>query len=77
MRAPEVILEFHAGEGLTEAAAERFRADWNALPSLPAVQSGRIHLIHEAHALTPGPRIAEITRKLARLIHPGLDLPEP
>ncbi len=76
MREPEVIIEFHAGENLTDEEAARYKADWNELPSLPAVQNDRVHLVHEPHSLTPGPRVAEITRLLAGLIHPDLDLPE-
>lgn len=70
MRAPEVIFEFHAGETLTAQAHAAFIRDWDALPSLPAVKDGRIYLITESHAMRPGPRIVEIARMLAHLLHP-------
>ena len=73
MRAPEVILEFHPGENLTDAQQEQFRADWQALPSLPAVGQGRIHLILEDYVLIPGPRFALTARHLARLLHPDAE----
>lgn len=73
-RAPEVILEFHCGEALDETAQAAYRADWQALSGLPAVQQGRIHLVLEAHGLRPGPRIVEIAQLLAMALHPGLDI---
>jgi len=70
IKAPEVILEFHAGEKMDEAEKRRFIEDWSRLPSLPAVQHGRVYLITEPHAARPGPRIGEIARLLAGLLHP-------
>ena len=69
-RAPEVIIEFHAGEKLSEEDQQRFREDWQTFASLPAVQQNRIYLVMESHALRPGPRVAEIARILARCLHP-------
>jgi iron complex transport system substrate-binding protein len=70
VKAPDAILEFHAGEKLDESEQARYKADWRQLPSLPAVQSGRIFLILESHATRPGPRVAEIALEIARLLHP-------
>lgn len=70
VRMPEVVLEFHAGEDLAPEERAAFITDWAALTPLPAVQNGRIHLITESHALRPGPRIAEVVRLIARLLHP-------
>lgn len=70
MRAPEVILEFHAGEELSQDEIRRYQDDWRQLASLPAVQNGRIHLIFESHALRPGPRMPEIARLIAAILHP-------
>ena len=72
LKAPEVILEFHAGEKLDDAGRQRFVDDWRQLPSLPAVQNGRVYVITEPHAVRPGPRIGEIARLLAGLLHPGI-----
>ncbi|MFP4171702.1 MAG: ABC transporter substrate-binding protein [Candidatus Hydrogenedentota bacterium] len=76
MREPEAILEFQPGADLDEQEVERLKADWDAMPSLPAVQNGRIHVIQEEFALTPGPRVAELARLLAEILHPDVDLPE-
>ena len=69
-RAPEVIVEFHCGEGLTEKQRAAYRRDWEALPTLPAVRGKRIHFVTASHGLRPGPRIVEIARALAFKLHP-------
>jgi len=76
LKAPEVIIEFHAGENLDDAERAKFVADWQQLPSLPAVKNGRVYLITESHALRPGPRVAEIAGIIARKLHPEVDIPE-
>ena len=77
MRGPEAIIEFHAGEDLTETEAAQYVADWGDLPTLPAVQAGRIHLITPSFSLRPGPRVALIARLLASELHPDVGLSEP
>jgi iron complex transport system substrate-binding protein len=76
MRAPDAIVEFHPGEALTPEAEAAFRADWAALPSLPAVRAGRILILTEPHAMRPGPRILDIAARIARFLHPDAELPE-
>jgi iron complex transport system substrate-binding protein len=77
LRGPDVIIEFHAGETLTQEEQQSFVEDWQQLPSLPAVMNGRIYLVTESYAMRPGPRVPIVTRKLASFIHPEADLPEP
>lgn len=74
MRAPEAVIEFHAGEAMSEEVRAQYAADWQQLPSLPAVQNGEIHIITESHALRPGPRVPEIAAGIACLLYPGLDI---
>lgn len=69
MAAPDTILEFHCGESLSENQRNAYYQDWHALPTLPAVQMQHIHLILEPHGLRPGPRVVEIARLIARLLH--------
>ncbi len=76
VRAPEAIIEFHAGEQLSSADEVSFLRDWNALPALPAVQEGRILLVTAPHALRPGPRIVGIARRIAAFLHPTAELPQ-
>jgi len=62
-RAPDVILDaVHA----PDAAAAR--ADWSVLASVPAVKSGRVHVLADAVFVSPGPRLGEALRRLAPLI---------
>lgn len=75
VRAPEVVLEFHAGEDLSDEDARQYVADWSRLRSLPAVRDGRVHVITESHAMRPGPRVAQVARLLASLLHPEAALP--
>jgi iron complex transport system substrate-binding protein len=75
LKAPDVIIEFHSGEVLSEAEENAFISDWDVLPTVPAVKNGRVHLIFASHGLRPGPRVMEIARIMAGHLHPGLELP--
>jgi iron complex transport system substrate-binding protein len=77
IKAPEAIVEFHAGEELSEEEQARYVADWNQLPSIPAVKQGRILILTESHALRPGPRLPEIARRIAAFLHPPAEAPAP
>ena len=76
LRAPDVVLEFHAGEDLTETERALYAEDWEALSTLPAVRDGRVYLFHDSFGLRPGPRIGLTARRIAKLLHPGLE-PDP
>ena len=69
-RAPAVIIEFHSGRSLTDRQRISYRSDWNNLPTIPAVQQGRIFMIMDSHGTRPGPRIVEIARQVAKHLHP-------
>jgi len=75
LRAPEVILEFRCGEPMTESRMDAYFRDWQALPMLPAVRTGRIFFITESHGMRPGPRVAEVGWIIARLLHSDIQLP--
>jgi iron complex transport system substrate-binding protein len=68
-RAPEVIIEAYSSEGWPPDRVARERAVWRALPSLPAVRNGRIHILADDRLSIPGPRVAEGVRLLADLLH--------
>jgi len=73
-RRPEVIIELRYGEGdakRTSEIARQMRA-WSALGSVPAVRNGRVHVLVGDEFVTPGPRVVEAIRALARTIHPEL-----
>ena len=69
-RAPEVIIEVRAGNTLEPTDIGRELAVWNLLPSLPAVQTGRVYFLQGTDLVVPGPRIAMATERLARTLHP-------
>ena len=69
MRAPDVIMEVH-GDALTATLRDVILRDWQAMPSLPAVQEGRIVFLTGDYAMIPGPRIVETVERMARLLHP-------
>ena len=48
---------------------------WNALASVPAVKTGRVHLLVGDAFVVPGPRIAVAADRFARALHPGCVLP--
>lgn len=75
MDAPEVIIEFHAGEKLSEAEQAAYVADWAQLPSIPAVKEGRIVLVLESYALRPGPRVGEVARIVAAKLNDNVKQP--
>lgn len=67
-RRPDVIVEVRA-----ESATGRDRKElavWRNLPAVPAVRNGRVHLITDARAVVPGPRVAAGTALLAGVLHP-------
>ncbi|MCP4603238.1 MAG: ABC transporter substrate-binding protein [Proteobacteria bacterium] len=71
VRAPQVVLEFKPGADVLSEEIAGLKKDWNVLPGLPAVQNGRIHVIHHDDALMPGPRIGEVARAVAKALHPS------
>lgn len=68
-RRPDVILELR-GDPIPQEQQTRERRSWNVLSSVPAVRTGRVHLIADARVVVPGPRVAEGTALLARALHP-------
>jgi iron complex transport system substrate-binding protein len=69
-RQPDVILDLHAGEELSDEARRLLLADWQAMASLPAVRSGRVYVLTDDSLLIPGPRVPAVARRLAEVLHP-------
>jgi iron complex transport system substrate-binding protein len=67
---PDVILELHYGEALSRADLARDRASWNELGSVPAVRNHRVYILVGDELVSPGPRIADATERIARALHP-------
>jgi iron complex transport system substrate-binding protein len=66
---PQVIVELRAGE-MSEATRRKEIAVWGALSSVPAVRTGRVSLVNDQRTVVPGPRVAEGTEVIARVLHP-------
>ncbi|HUS04699.1 MAG TPA: helical backbone metal receptor [Bryobacteraceae bacterium] len=72
-RNPEVILDMgdmSETSGVTEQHKRSVVALWGQYAPLRAVQSGRVHAIASDIFVVPGPRVVELARQLARLLHP-------
>ena len=70
VRAPQVIIELHPGETPPSTVVQKERAVWSLLPSVPAVRTGRVHLLYGGYLLAAGPRLARAAESLARVLHP-------
>jgi cobalamin transport system substrate-binding protein len=70
-RAPEVIIEVKTSEGWSPERIASELSVWKALSALPAVRTGRVHILTDDRLSIPGPRVAEAIRLLARVLHPS------
>ncbi|RMF83503.1 MAG: hypothetical protein D6739_07100, partial [Nitrospirae bacterium] len=78
--APEAILELApdtrlwagaaGGRPLTAERRRRLVADWQALPTLPAVRAGRIAVLGQPWLLVPSLHLPEIAEAMAKALHP-------
>ncbi len=50
--------------------AAQARRDWESLPGLRAVATGRVYLLEGRHLVTPGPRFPQIIDDLSAVLHP-------
>ena len=67
---PEVIMELHPDEQPPADVLRKERAAWNLLASVPAVRTGRVHLLYGGYLLAAGPRIGRAAEAFARVLHP-------
>ena len=69
-RAPEVIMELQAEGMIAPSDVAAAKAVWSGLSSLPAVRTGQVHILTGQYLVVPGPRFAQATETLARILHP-------
>jgi iron complex transport system substrate-binding protein len=69
-RRPDVVLELRA-DALVPERLKRETDVWRALPAVPAVKSGRVHLIADVRTVIPGPRVAEAVELIADILKAG------
>jgi iron complex transport system substrate-binding protein len=68
---PDVIVEWAPappGPGGGAPGGSARAAEWEELPGVPAVEAGRVHLLHDDLWLRPGPRVPEALRRLRRIV---------
>lgn len=69
-RAPEVILELRIGDAPDVGQMRRELEPWQRLQSVPAVRTGRVHILYGDHLVVPGPRIAQAAEEIGKALHP-------
>ena len=70
VRAPDVVLEVRPNDAPDSARQRAEREVWNALGSVPAVRTDRVHFLYGDHLVVPGPRVDDIAEAFARVLHP-------
>jgi iron complex transport system substrate-binding protein len=68
-RHPDVIVEFRSGTMADDMRAKEV-AVWGGLAAVPAVRNKRITILTDQRTVVPGPRVAEGTELIARIVHP-------
>lgn len=68
--APDVILDLHYSRDMSGEQQRRERGVWTQVGTVPAVKTGRIHLLIGDRFVVPGPRIGAAAEDYARAIHP-------
>lgn len=68
--APDVVIDLIPDPARQSAATETIRMAWLQVSGLPAARTGRVHVLESDFAAIPGPRVAEVVRLFARLLHP-------
>lgn len=68
--APEVIVEVRAEGMLSPDKVSEQRNVWQRLSSIPAVRRRRVYFLTGNDLIMPGPRLAQATERLARVLHP-------
>ncbi len=66
---PDVIVEL-VPPGSRRGTNHEQAADWQHLDRVAAVRAGRVYLLDDDFAFSPGPRFVLLVEKLARLFHP-------
>lgn len=69
-RAPDAIVELH---GTSPPEARVIASDhevWGRLSSVPAVRTGRVHVLYGEGLSIPGPRMGDTAEAIAKVLHP-------
>ena len=74
---PDVIVEMVRGIELQSYSAEDIIEEWETIPELRAVKSGRVYVLGGDHTTVPGPRFVLVLEDLARVLHPEIEWTAP
>ena len=67
-RRPDVIIELRA-DPMTADEEGKERGTWNQLAAVPAVRSGRVHIVTDPRTVIPGPRVVAGVEIIAERLH--------
>jgi iron complex transport system substrate-binding protein len=70
---PDVIVDMGDMSDTDRVTEEHRRSVaelWKVLPTVPAVQTGRVYAVANDIFVVPGPRVVETARELFKMIHP-------
>jgi cobalamin transport system substrate-binding protein len=68
-RQPDAIVDLWYGDSARTLDLAREQNVWNALASVPAVRNKQVHILVGDDFVSPGPRVVDAARKLARALH--------
>ena len=72
VRRPEVIIESLFGQGGGPGMRSAVAAQWRAVGRIPAVETGRVHVLTADYATVPSPRVVRMASDLVKIIHPEI-----
>jgi iron complex transport system substrate-binding protein len=72
VRRPEVIIESLFGQGGSPGLRSAVVAQWRAIGPIPAVETGRLHILTADYATVPSPRVVRMAADLVKIIHPEI-----
>lgn len=68
LRAPEVIIDI--SDNAPSALRGKALGDWREYSFVPAVRNERVYFVDPQVLAVPGPRLVEMTRLIAKMLHP-------
>lgn len=70
-RHPDAIVDLWYGDSARSIDPAREVHVWDALAAVPAVRAHRVHVLVGDEFVSPGPRVVEAARRIARVLHPS------
>lgn len=70
---PDVIIDIFPEADDHNSDMTQVKTQWQALTSVSAIQSDRVHIIQRDYASVPGPRVFRLLPEIAQMLHPQLN----